>query len=380
MLFQRGGTKGSKIEEMYSDVQGSKQLKQLKIEDRHENETSLVPSSIKLITCEPDFVIFKHPIESNTPSHLVADIELPDVSLCIKDSFIEQRLNDLGTNTSAYLKHLSGDNFNEHLASINYTDVTLNLGQYHNSTTVLYNGKFGYNIEGQIQPRLNVFRYSIFLKCYGFGLKHSNLQNINYVGYEFLLNPVLQHFLTNKVIYAFLHSPSQILLTNNAQVVSFDSNQTYSGNLVIKITKVEVVKQRSIPKVPCVLRWRDWNDLVFLKHIRDIGCIPSYQESHRNFPVCSTTNETKRWYNIIHTIRNELDYLPCQQMPRIDFQLTNDMLYARKGVLGIYVGYPEQMKVITQSRAVDVNTLIGNIGGYIGLFLGTSGDLLFLIC
>ena len=60
-------------------MQGGKQTKQLKIEDRHENETSLVSSSKKLITCEPDFVIFKHPIESNTPSHLVADIELPDV-------------------------------------------------------------------------------------------------------------------------------------------------------------------------------------------------------------------------------------------------------------------------------------------------------------
>ena len=306
---------------------------------------------------------------------ITTDIELPDVSLCIKDPFIEQKLNDLGTNTSAYLKHLSGDDFNEHLASINYTDVTLNLGQYYNRTRILYNGKFSYNTEGEIQSRLNAFHYGLFLKCYGLGLKYSNLQNVNYVGDEFHLNPVLQNFLSTKLIYTFLHSPSQLILTNNIQPISFNSNQTYRGNLVITIVKAEVVKQRNKPKAPCIMPWTDWNDIVLLKHIRNIGCIPSYHESHRNFPVCSTTNETKRWYNIMNTIRNEIDYLPCQQMPRIDFQLSNDMLYARKGVLGITVGYPDQMKIITQSRAVDVNALIGNIGGYIGLFLGNSGDL-----
>ena len=32
--------------------------------------------------------------------------------------------------------------------------------------------------------------------------------------------------------------------------------------------------------------------------------------------------------------------------------------------------YPEEVKLITQSKEVDVHALIGNIGGYIGLFLG----------
>ena len=34
--------------------------------------------------------------------------------------------------------------------------------------------------------------------------------------------------------------------------------------------------------------------------------------------------------------------------------------------------YPEEVKIITQSKDVDVHSLIGNIGGYLGLFLGTS--------
>ena len=34
------------------------------------------------------------------------------------------------------------------------------------------------------------------------------------------------------------------------------------------------------------------------------------------------------------------------------------------------VSYPNEWKIIRQSQAVDVHALIGNIGGYIGLFLG----------
>ena len=35
------------------------------------------------------------------------------------------------------------------------------------------------------------------------------------------------------------------------------------------------------------------------------------------------------------------------------------------------IEYPKEVKVISQSKEVDGHALIGNIGGYIGLFLGT---------
>ena len=36
----------------------------------------------------------------------------------------------------------------------------------------------------------------------------------------------------------------------------------------------------------------------------------------------------------------------------------------------VAVTYPEYAKVIEQSKDVDIHALIGNIGGYVGLFLG----------
>ena len=38
--------------------------------------------------------------------------------------------------------------------------------------------------------------------------------------------------------------------------------------------------------------------------------------------------------------------------------------------LSIYINFPEEVKMIVQNQEVDVHSLIGNIGGYLGLFTG----------
>ena len=58
------------------------------------------------------------------------DIDLPDVSLCVNLPFLDQKLKDLGTNTSEYYNHLAGDYINVNLANINYNDVTFSLENY----------------------------------------------------------------------------------------------------------------------------------------------------------------------------------------------------------------------------------------------------------
>ena len=38
--------------------------------------------------------------------------------------------------------------------------------------------------------------------------------------------------------------------------------------------------------------------------------------------------------------------------------------------LQLIITYPKTTRIVTQLRSVDLHALIGNIGGYIGLFLG----------
>ena len=57
-------------------------------------------------------------------------------------------------------------------------------------------------------------------------------------------------------------------------------------------------------------------------------------------------------------------------MSKIDFTSTSDPNLLEKTYFGIGIVHPEQMKIISQTQAVDFHSLVGNIGGYIGLFLG----------
>ena len=73
---------------------------------------------------------------------------------------------------------------------------------------------------------------------------------------------------------------------------------------------------------------------------------------------------------------------PCQGMEKIDYSF-EDHVYEEKDIswnttsshgtfwFGLYI-YDQKYKEIVQIKAIDVNGLIGYIGGYIGLILGYS--------
>ena len=68
---------------------------------------------------------------------------------------------------------------------------------------------------------------------------------------------------------------------------------------------------------------------------------------------------------------------PCQEITDVKYKLQTSE-YFNSTTLGIAIFYPSLMKQISQTQYVDAHTLIGNIGGYIGLFLGKIGKILFM--
>ena len=68
---------------------------------------------------------------------------------------------------------------------------------------------------------------------------------------------------------------------------------------------------------------------------------------------------------------------PCQELTNIAYSSRYTPLNTAqnannvyKDYIGLRVAYPRNIKLITESQLVDIHALIGNIGGYIGLFLG----------
>ena len=62
----------------------------------------------------------------------------------------------------------------------------------------------------------------------------------------------------------------------------------------------------------------------------------------------------------------------CIRMSKVSYTLSNHPFYpvqsGEKWAIVIY--YPKEFRIVTQSKEVDIHTLIGNIGGYLGLFMG----------
>ena len=83
---------------------------------------------------------------------------------------------------------------------------------------------------------------------------------------------------------------------------------------------------------------------------------------------CDTKDKMKNV--IFHEWGQQSTYVkvPCQEMPYIDYKHTSMEFNLDYYLIMFY--YPRKAKYITQSREIDGHSLIGNIGGYIGLFLG----------
>ena len=62
---------------------------------------------------------------------------------------------------------------------------------------------------------------------------------------------------------------------------------------------------------------------------------------------------------------------PCYEMPYIDYKHSHaDSANAGTDGHVLFFSYPQKAKFVTNFRDVDVHSLLGNVGGYIGLFLG----------
>ena len=314
------------------------------------------------------------------PFGFADDVGRTEVSLCFQDPFVDGKINDLGANASTYVKHLSGKRFDKDIKSVNYTDVTLNLGHYYRGTVITTRNGAQKKVKNGIHSIGAFFYYGFFQQCFTLELKKIHMQNAKYLTHYFNLSLFLQYIKpVDKKVLAWLHGHNQVLLGESFTYLSYDKNETNGVYFGLIIDKIEVLKRRNKPSEPCLDHVDNWDESALFRKIQKVGCWPSYLNANHNFSTCTTANQMKEWSNMISTVRNERNYQPCQTTPRIDFVSSTDFIQVKNNFM-VTIGYPEKIKIITQSREVDVNTLIGNIGGYIGLFLGiVFKNLLFCL-
>lgn len=294
-----------------------------------------------------------------------SDLVVPDLSVCLTNPFIDKELQKWGVPSEDYVNHLRAYPFNQSLAKINFTNVTVNLENDYMSTFLMNeNGSIYSPTEVNIRSTFTGFLFDQFMKCFTVDTKKESMSGVKYVTHQFKMD-TFQYYLNNTM--AIFHIPNQYLLIDSGRFFPVEQNLRKGFNVSLLITKIEFMRKRNKPRVNCLENCDNWDELVFKKHIRNIGCKAPYHDFYQNVPICSNEEELKAWHKMIFKRQDEK--MPCQTMPRIDYDFLSHPV-AVDNVIQINTGYPKEAKIITQSRAVDSDALIGNIGGYIGLFLG----------
>ena len=303
----------------------------------------------------------------------------PQISICFYDPFVEKKLKEVSTNKTKYLKYLKATiskGSKANFSTVRYNDVTIDLREFYLGTSGVYDDgnqvdlKYPSNID--IITTFNGFYYHEFFKCFSLEIKNNIEKNkIKYFSHKFSLE-LYKKFFERGTAYSTVHGKNQYMLQENGKFLRSDLNDTSIGvNLLLSVTKLEILKRRNKSKLPCNANWKNWDPYLTLKYAKEIGCKAPYITTIDSFPTCKTQEELEKWVQFVPNVKNETGNIPCQEMPRIDFEVTDTPTIPAENIFFLTITYPQQAKVITQSREVDYHTLIGNIGGYIGMFLGS---------
>lgn len=193
------------------------------------------------------------------------DISLPDVSFCIGDPFINEKLYDFDTNSMSYLNHLEGNAFNESLLNISYEDVTIDLNTFLSSAYVTYSNGSLYTVDTiHIQSHFSGFWYSLFFKCFLVELNLPKRQNVKYVSLYFNRD-LHQYWMKNNYsnVMAKPNHRHQLFLSETWKYLNGDRKEPYGFTAGFIMTKIEILRKRNKGQNYCMENFTNWDKSVY---------------------------------------------------------------------------------------------------------------------
>ena len=310
------------------------------------------------------------------------DFDLPMPYMCFETPVLINKMNsiDPSTNNSEYLRYLKGEIFDKRFKDFDYDDVTLKLENYFlRADIVLFNGEVLPNKSKEFTNKhiFSGFQEGLFLKCFEIKWNHEADKQSKRVKKIFLtydktklINDLSININSTFLIYIGIHYPGQFLQEIGEKTAA-PMSKTYAQLLLI--TKgIEFLKRRNSHKRKCMQDWRNYDNAILIKEKESKQCRTPYHGTNRNIKKCNNIDELRTAKTDFLEVREKYFPKPCNRISKADI---NYHAYSDLSGLGrefkIVFSYPEEIRVITQSKEIDAHALIGNIGSYIGLFLGT---------
>ena len=171
----------------------------------------------------------------------------------------------------------------------------------------------------------------------------------------------------------FFHLPNQLISSGNFGKYTWPKrNQARAYTMFFQLQQIEIIERRNKRKDPCIPKQLNYDQFILDDRLEKIGCKTPYQRTTRNLKICGSRNE--KMYATVDFFSCKKPIQPCTGAGAITFTYDefnlSPIMEADSQLFHIMIIYPHQYKEIVMVRAVDIETVIANAGGYIGLFLG----------
>ena len=308
----------------------------------------------------------------------------PEFTVCLKRPFLANKLGEIGMSSDTYSEYLEGKlNFDYRYKYIDFNNVTFELFDHLKDYQIQWLGEnhslnctsvqkcsfvtLKTNFEGSISKE--------FHKCFGVEIRNLKEKKLKAITINFKqtlfgdLSQIQKATDFSETALVTFHYPNQFLKLENAKYIWKNSNEKSSANIFM-ISAIELLKRRNKNEEPCISDWKTYDDLLLNKHLEGVTCRTPYQNTSK--PICATKGEMLNSIYEFFKVRKANYPEPCQEISKIDYQHDFITYGNENKIIQLMVVFPEKIKLITQSQSVDGHALIGNIGGYIGLFLGKN--------
>ena len=316
----------------------------------------------------------------------------PVMSLCFVQRFKDKQFERFGRNIkgSNYEKYLYGEYFDKNMTYIDYDSVSTNISDYMISSDIYYRNGDSPHLDTLSnlpwKPPYESYSWNCwekFLKCFAFEVTDKNIHKIKiYLRRDIFPNQIRPQ---NGGFAVMFHYPNQILASIHTVTRQWPRREKTSNYWMdFNIKGMNVVVRRYKERLQnCIPDWKNYDSTVLDRHIEAVGCKAPYQRTSRHWPIC---NDERKMKNAQFPIEQG-SIRPCREIEWIDYQtfdsdaktdledrhIINLQGKDRKQWFCIVLRYLNNRfdKTISK-RKVDFQSLVGYIGGYIGMFTGLA--------
>ena len=183
----------------------------------------------------------------------------------------------------------------------------------------------------------------------------------------------------------YLTYPNQLMRSYPIFSIKRLENRKYSSTVKVMLHATEVILRRNKYNDICEENWADDDNQIIQKLVEKVGCHHEFWKADASVPICQSQKEfigvkLPRLMTIGTSFLDDYPK-PCREIQNIistaeettlSESEANDWDFPVPFISFEFHFKTGTFKVIQSVRAFDGESLIGNLGGYLGLFLGFS--------